>query len=157
VRPPGGLYSRCQLLRKAAIAASRVGRSRASVCDPHDARRLICPHPGRAYGRRIGLEDAADNGAICQHVEIILVPLARWPARGCPFEDQLAHLAESYRNRWLHSPSTLPSSREAGLAVAAASRAVLVQSDRVEAVSRSPPVPNAPTLAPFLRAMSGCY
>jgi hypothetical protein len=34
----------------------------------------------RTYGRRVGLEDAADHNAIRQHVEIIVVPLARRPA-----------------------------------------------------------------------------
>jgi hypothetical protein len=42
------------------------------------------PHPGRAYGRCIGFEDAADYYTISQHVEIVLVPLARRPALGPP-------------------------------------------------------------------------
>jgi hypothetical protein len=40
-----------------------------------------CPHPGRAYGRRVGFEDAADNYAIGKHVKIIIVPLTRGTAR----------------------------------------------------------------------------
>jgi hypothetical protein len=35
-----------------------------------------CPHPGRADRRHIGFEDAADNNATCQRVEIVIVPLA---------------------------------------------------------------------------------
>jgi hypothetical protein len=34
------------------------------------------PHPRRAYGRRIGLEDASDNEAFGEHVEVVIVPLA---------------------------------------------------------------------------------
>jgi hypothetical protein len=35
-----------------------------------------CPHPRRAYRRRIGLIDATDNFAVRKHVEIIVAPLA---------------------------------------------------------------------------------
>src|SRR5262249_56158671 len=35
------------------------------------------PHPRRSYGRRVYLQDAADNTAISKHVVIIIVPLVR--------------------------------------------------------------------------------
>jgi hypothetical protein len=38
------------------------------------------PHPRRSSGRRVYLEDAANNGAIGEHVEIVVVPLAGWAA-----------------------------------------------------------------------------
>jgi hypothetical protein len=34
------------------------------------------PHPWRSYRRCIGLEDAPDNFAVGEHVEILFVPLA---------------------------------------------------------------------------------
>jgi hypothetical protein len=36
-----------------------------------------CPHPGRSYGRGIGLEDAADNGAIREHVVVVIISRRR--------------------------------------------------------------------------------
>jgi hypothetical protein len=44
------------------------------------------PHPRASYGRRVGLEDAADSGAIGKHVVIVLIPLARRAARRSMFE-----------------------------------------------------------------------
>src|SRR5262249_28958522 len=38
------------------------------------------PHPGRADWRGTGLIDAADNFAVRKHVEIVIVPMARWAA-----------------------------------------------------------------------------
>jgi hypothetical protein len=40
------------------------------------------PHPRRSYWRCIRFEDAPDNGAIAEHVEIVITPNARmsgWP------------------------------------------------------------------------------
>jgi hypothetical protein len=34
------------------------------------------PHPRASYGRSVGLEDAADNSAIHEHVEIVVIPFA---------------------------------------------------------------------------------
>jgi len=34
------------------------------------------PHPRRSYGRRVYLEDAANNRAVGEHVEVVIVPLA---------------------------------------------------------------------------------
>jgi hypothetical protein len=31
------------------------------------------PHPRRFYWRGVGLEDAADDDAICEHVEVVIV------------------------------------------------------------------------------------
>jgi hypothetical protein len=40
------------------------------------------PHPRASYRRGIGLEDTADNFAIGQHVEIVIIPFAgRRPTR----------------------------------------------------------------------------
>ena len=47
------------------------------------------PHPGRAYRRRVHLEDAADNRAILEHVEIVLAPFARGARCRRALEDQL--------------------------------------------------------------------
>jgi hypothetical protein len=35
-------------------------------------------HPRRAHGRRRGVEDAADDSVIGEHVEIVIVPFAGW-------------------------------------------------------------------------------
>jgi hypothetical protein len=48
------------------------------------------PHPGRSYGRRIGPEDAPDNGAVRQHVEIIVIPFTGWA--GCRRSFQEKHV-----------------------------------------------------------------
>jgi len=41
------------------------------------------PHPTRSYWRGSGVEDATDNNAIGQHVEIVLLPLpGGFPAAG---------------------------------------------------------------------------
>jgi hypothetical protein len=36
------------------------------------------PHPTRADRRGVGLEDAADNSADRQHIEIVVIPVAGW-------------------------------------------------------------------------------
>jgi hypothetical protein len=47
------------------------------------------PHPRAPYGRGVGFEDAADDSAIGQHVEVILIPLpGRARGRGA-FEDEV--------------------------------------------------------------------
>jgi hypothetical protein len=38
------------------------------------------PHPRHPYGRGVGLEDAAGDGAIRDYVIVVLIPLAGWPA-----------------------------------------------------------------------------
>jgi hypothetical protein len=35
------------------------------------------PHPGASYRCGVVFEDAADDSAIGQHVEVVIVPLAR--------------------------------------------------------------------------------
>src|SRR5262249_40179723 len=46
------------------------------------------PHPGRANGRGVHLNDAPDDSAIGEGVEIVIVPLAGWTRGGGAFEDQ---------------------------------------------------------------------
>ena len=38
------------------------------------------PHPGRSYGRGVYLQDAPDDSAIREHVEVVVIPLAGWAA-----------------------------------------------------------------------------
>jgi hypothetical protein len=33
-----------------------------------------CPHPRRSYRRGVGLENAADNFVVGEHVEIVVIP-----------------------------------------------------------------------------------
>src|SRR5262249_29809024 len=47
------------------------------------------PHPRRVYGRRISLEDAADDSALRKHVKIVVVPLALGAACRRAFEDEV--------------------------------------------------------------------
>jgi hypothetical protein len=42
-------------------------------------------------GRSIGFEDAADDNAIGQHIEVVIVPLAGRARGGGAFEDQPGH------------------------------------------------------------------
>jgi hypothetical protein len=49
------------------------------------------PHPRRTYRRCNGVEDAADHSAIAEHIEVNIVPLARWARSRCSLEDQLDH------------------------------------------------------------------
>ena len=43
------------------------------------------PHPRRSYGRRGGVENAAYDRAIGEHVEVVVTPLAgRTRGRGAP-------------------------------------------------------------------------
>src|SRR5262245_50580112 len=53
------------------------------------------PHPGASCGRRVGFQDAADDDTIGEHVEVVLIPLARGPTRRSPFEKQNSHLSRS--------------------------------------------------------------
>jgi len=34
------------------------------------------PHPGASYGRGVDFQDTPDNGAVGEHVKIVIVPLA---------------------------------------------------------------------------------
>src|SRR5262245_59654640 len=38
------------------------------------------PHPGASYRRRMYLQDTTDDGAIGNHVIVVIVPVARWAA-----------------------------------------------------------------------------
>src|SRR5262249_35103997 len=64
-------------------------RRRAVLVVPEGER----PRPRRAYGRRVHFEDAADNGAVGEHVGVIIVPFASRPRGRSAFEDQRGHLA----------------------------------------------------------------
>ncbi len=46
------------------------------------------PHPGLAYGRGIGLEDAADDSAVGERIEVVVIPLAGRARGGRAFEDE---------------------------------------------------------------------
>jgi hypothetical protein len=58
-----------------------------------------CPHPGASYGSRVGSHDAADNWAIREYVEVLIVPLP---------DGRLAHARLSIQ-RPAHSSSRLSS------------------------------------------------
>ena len=47
------------------------------------------PHPGASYGRGVGVEDAADNFAVGEHVEIVVIPFPGGAAGRCTFEDEV--------------------------------------------------------------------
>jgi hypothetical protein len=57
--------------RRLAVRGVAVGRRAVLVVQEGQ-----CPHPRRADRSRIGLENAADNLAIGEHVEIVVTPLA---------------------------------------------------------------------------------
>jgi hypothetical protein len=64
--------------------------SRGSACGPHGGRRPR-PHPRLPHRRGVGLEDAADDDAIRDHVEVVLLPLAGGPRGIRALKDQLGH------------------------------------------------------------------
>jgi hypothetical protein len=49
------------------------------------------PHPRLPHRHRCGLHDAADDGAVCEHVELVVIPLAGDPPRGRALEDERGH------------------------------------------------------------------
>jgi hypothetical protein len=57
------------------------------------------PHPRRANWPGIGVEDTADDHAIGEYVEIVIIPLAGRARGRCAFEGQviLIHLTERER------------------------------------------------------------
>jgi hypothetical protein len=71
------------------------------------------PHPRRADGRRIGLEDAPYHNALREHVVVFVVPLAGGLAGRCAFEDQIVfvHLSSWLRHRRFLLPHSSSSSR----------------------------------------------
>ena len=81
MRESAPAYSRRQLLANAGhgslpvlgVAVSR----RAALLVREDEG----PHPWASHGRGVGLEDAADNFGVGEHVEIFVIPFAGW-ARG---------------------------------------------------------------------------
>ena len=91
----------------------------------------VRPHPRRAYGRRMHLENTADDNAFGKHVEVIIVPFARRPRGRSAFEDQRGHLvrlshiatAPPARSRLTAHPSSYRAwSRSRRRAVSAARR-----------------------------------
>src|SRR5262249_32255159 len=52
-------------------------------------------HPRRSHGRRVHPQDATDNSAIRQHVEIVIVPFTGGTRNGSPLQDQRGHLVFS--------------------------------------------------------------
>src|SRR5258708_36851566 len=67
--PPPALCER----RHRGLARRRVAVRRCAVFMVPDGER---PHPGRAYRRGCGLEDATDDRAVGEHVVVVVVPLA---------------------------------------------------------------------------------
>jgi hypothetical protein len=76
-------HSRRQLLAKAAMAASRVAAYPCVGPRPSWCQKTSVYIQGEPIGARVCLEDAADNGTVRKHVEIIFVPLAGGPAGRC--------------------------------------------------------------------------
>src|SRR5262249_16095545 len=66
-----------KLTDRAAAAAPHTWASLQLVEAKLTARVRANPHRRRSYGRRVYLQDAADNTAISKHVVIIIVPLVR--------------------------------------------------------------------------------
>jgi hypothetical protein len=61
--------------------------SRKLACDPRDAGRLAST--STSDWCRIGPIDATDNLAVAEHAEIIVVPLAGWPTKRRPLQEQI--------------------------------------------------------------------
>src|SRR5262249_47340129 len=80
--PPPALRERCH--GRLAVRGVAVGR-RAVLVVPEGQ----CPHPRRADRHRTGLEDAADNLAIGEHVVIIVTPLSGRTRGRCAFEGEV--------------------------------------------------------------------
>src|SRR5262245_47862454 len=66
------------------------------------------PHPRRALRCRVHLHDAADDDGICEHIIIVIAPLAGWAGSGGAFEDQ-RHCGESLMTPFYFSCFTLGS------------------------------------------------
>src|ERR671924_285227 len=92
-RSPGAsgafFHPRRQLLANAAMAASRV------AVHPWFVQSRLAegqgPHPRRSYWRGSRLEDAADIGAIGEHIRIVIAPLAGARGRRA-FQDEVVLL-----------------------------------------------------------------
>jgi len=82
------------------VAPVAMGR-RAVLMLPESER----PHPGASYRCRVYLQDAPDNGAICQHVVVLIIPLAGRTRGRCPFEDErlLVHSSVISLRRYLRA------------------------------------------------------
>jgi len=79
-------YSRRQLFANAPIAASQVAvavRRRAILMMPKGER----PHPRHSHRHSGRLHDPADDDAIGEHVEVVVVPFAGWARSHGAFED----------------------------------------------------------------------
>jgi hypothetical protein len=66
------LGSRRLIIQRAVTRLTRSGSSRPEL------RLLEAAHPRLPDRRGVYLEDAADNEAISDYVEVVFVPLARW-------------------------------------------------------------------------------
>jgi hypothetical protein len=86
--PPGGHYSRPPTLgerchRGLARCLVAVGR-RAILMVPIGER----PQPRSVYRRGGGSHDAADHGAVGEHIKIVVTPFAGWAACRCVLKEQ---------------------------------------------------------------------
>jgi hypothetical protein len=66
------------------------------------------PHPRHSYRRRVGPHDPSDNGTVCQHVEIVIVPFARWAGSRCALEGKVISIRECLRGASLAHRETPP-------------------------------------------------
>jgi hypothetical protein len=62
------------------------------------------PHPWRSYRRCIGLEDAPDNFAVGEHVEIVVIPVARGTAKCSALQKEVVFVHDrlSFRRHSRH-------------------------------------------------------
>ena len=119
------LVLRGQLFANAAIASSRVGvavRRRSVLIMPKGQR----PHPRHVHRPSGGLHDPADNDAIAEHVEVVVVPFAGGPRGGSALEGQLDHDAPLGR----YNPNFAAARLYRSVAFCSASRASVVRASR---------------------------
>ena len=125
------------------------------------------PHPRRADGRRVHFEDTADDDAVGEHVEVIIVPFARRPRGRSAFEDQRGHLARlshiarrprASRRRWVAVKLGIDSPVAASYLFSA----MLLRTRRtppgfIGPCSRAPPSDRRPVPAGFTRSSTTAF
>jgi hypothetical protein len=125
------IYSRRQLLANAAMAAS-----------PSSIATCVGVRPvRRSYRGGIGPEDAAHNGAVGEHVEIVVIPLAGGARGRRAFDKQCGHAREPRKSFFCRCSNELISA--GGIYSMERELAALTQgADRVgPSKKRAPPAP----------------